>query len=66
MTDYIPDPLEQLENSIERMIDRFVDEYTCMECGERKDYVLNTASARPDSPLICDDCMVPKKLQNGE
>ena len=54
---YILDPIEQMDSRIERLIDKFVDEYTCMECGERKDYELVTATANPDSPLVCNECL---------
>ena len=57
MSDYIPDPVELLEARQERLIDRFVDINTCMECGQSYGYEMVTANARPDAPLVCQDCL---------
>lgn len=52
----IPDPIEILESKTERLIDRFVDEYTCMECGKKVDYELYCMSPIGDGPAVCWEC----------
>jgi hypothetical protein len=52
----IPDPVELSESRIERMIDLFVDEYTCMNCGVRQDYECVCMSPIGDGPLYCMKC----------
>lgn len=60
MNDYIPDPIEQLNNRIENQID-LVDEnntYPCYYCGKRFDIdTMTTISPDPDSPLCCKHCI---------
>jgi len=56
---YIPDPVELMNDRIERQID-LVDEnntYPCCECGERKhiDEML-PVTPDPSSPGICGEC----------
>lgn len=57
--DYIPDPLEMLEDSMEREMDK-IDEnntYPCYLCGKRFDVDdMMPISGRPDSPLVCGNC----------
>jgi hypothetical protein len=54
---YIPDPLEILESREDRMIDEFVDEYTCMECGKRFDYEMTCVDPLGCGPIVCDECL---------
>lgn len=54
---YIPDPLEILEARAERMMDRFVDEYTCMECGNRYDYEMTCVDPHGYGPIVCNECL---------
>lgn len=55
---YIPDPIEILENAAERLYDeKYVDEYTCMECGKRCDYQLMPSDPMGYGPLLCEECL---------
>lgn len=54
---YIPDPLEILEARMERIMDKYVDDYTCMECGRRFDYEMNCPDPMGYGPLLCDECL---------
>ncbi len=49
----ILDPVELMELRIERLEDRYVDEYTCMECGKKVDYTLICLSLLGDGPAVC-------------
>ena len=52
----IPDPIEQMESRTESLVDRYVDEYTCMECGKKVDYDLYCMSPVGDGPAVCWEC----------
>lgn len=52
----IPDPIEQMNSNIERNIDNFIDENTCMCCGAKVDYELICPSPIGDGPALCADC----------
>ena len=54
---YIPDPLELLEARQERWMDEFIDEFTCMECGNRYDYEMICVDPLGCGPCICDECL---------
>ena len=53
---YIPDPIELLKSRYERMIDMYVDEFTCMACGKKVDYDLYCMSPTGDGPCVCFEC----------
>lgn len=53
---HIPDPIELLEARIERHIDNYIDEYTCMGCGKKVDYELVCPSPLGDGPALCAEC----------
>ena len=55
--EYIPDPIELMESRIDRMMDRYIDEYTCMECGKKVGYELIQATPHPDAPGVCIECL---------
>lgn len=52
----IPDPIEQFNSRIEKYIDRFIDENTCMNCGKEVDYELICPSPIGDGPALCAEC----------
>ena len=52
----IPDPIELLESRQERLMDEYVDEYTCMGCGKKVDYDLVCPSPIGDGPALCNEC----------
>lgn len=54
---HIPDPLEIMENNIERMMDSF--DGNCMKCGKKVDYELIPLSDHPYAPAVCIDCLPP-------
>lgn len=53
---YIPDPIERMENAIERQVD-LIDKdntYPCCHCGKRFDVdTMHPISADPSAPLEC-------------
>lgn len=53
---YIPDPIELLESRIERHMENYIDEHTCMGCGTRVDYELICPSPLGDGPALCAEC----------
>lgn len=53
---YIPDPVELMENRIERMMDEYIDENTCMQCNKKVDYELYCMSPIGDGPCVCAEC----------
>jgi len=53
---YIPDPTELLESRMENLMDRYIDEYTCMGCHKKVDYELICNSPIGDGPALCVDC----------
>ncbi len=53
---YIPDPIELMEARIERLSDKYIDEYTCMACGKKVDYELYCMSPLGDGPALCAEC----------
>lgn len=55
MAERIPDPVELMNTRIERLADKFVDEYTCMGCGKKVDYEL-IGSPTGDGPALCVEC----------
>lgn len=52
----IPDTIEQINLRVESLMDKFVDEYTCMECGKKVDYELLCMSPTGDGPAVCVEC----------
>lgn len=54
---YIPDPVELMESRINRIEDKFIDEFTCMECGNRYDYEMTCVSPLGDGPIVCNECL---------
>ena len=55
MSDYIPDPIEIMNTNMENLIDNFIDEYTCMNCG-KVNYELYCMSPLGDGPCVCAEC----------
>jgi len=53
---YIPDSIELMNRRIERHIDNYIDEHTCMECGKKVDYELICPSPIGDGPALCAEC----------
>lgn len=53
---YIPDPGELLESRMERYMNEFIDEYTCMGCYKKVDYELLCNSPIGDGPALCAKC----------
>jgi len=53
---YILDPIEIHNNKIESLMDKFVDEYTCMCCGKKVDYELICISPTGDGLALCVEC----------
>lgn len=53
----IPDPIEIMESKVSRLEDKFVDEYTCMECGKKYDYEMNCPDPLGMGPAVCNDCL---------
>lgn len=53
---YIPDPVELLEARMERYMDEFIDEHTCMGCYKKVDYELVCPSPIGDGPALCAEC----------
>ena len=53
----IPDPIERMNSRIESLIDKYVDEYTCMECGTKVDYECICVSPIGDGPIVCVECL---------
>lgn len=52
--EYIPDPIEIMDDHIERMIDNF-DEVHCMNCGKVTETFFPAYNA-PDAPAVCEEC----------
>jgi len=64
---YIKDPFEILEGRVERLMDEFVDEFTCMECGKRYDYEMICVDPMGYGPVICEECFkMGKKIKTEE
>lgn len=38
-------------------MDNYVDDYTCMGCCKRCDYVLDASGPMGLGPLLCNECM---------
>lgn len=53
---YIPDPIELLDSRIERLMDEYIDENTCMQCKKKVDYDLICMSPVGDGPALCAEC----------
>lgn len=53
----IPDPLERLQIRQEMLMEKFVDENTCMECGKTYDYEMYCMSPLGDGPILCVECI---------
>ena len=53
---YIPDPIELMESRIERLMDEYVDEHTCMNCKKKVDYELYCMSPTGDGACVCAEC----------
>ena len=53
---YIPDLIELMEARIDRLVDEFIDEYTCMACKKKVDYDLYCLSPIGDGPALCAEC----------
>jgi len=64
--EHIPDPLEMMEELMERHM-AMVDEnntYPCYHCGKRFDIDdMLTINERPDSPLTCVNCCEHKRIK---
>lgn len=56
---YIPDPLELLENQIDRQAENHI-EGCCMQCRKKIDYELIPATDHPAAILVCYDCLSPE------
>lgn len=54
---HILDPIEQMNNNIEKLIDQFIDDRTCMICKKRVNYDLICVSPTGDGPAVCEDCL---------
>ena len=54
---HISDTVELLELRIERLVDEYIDENTCMGCGEKVDYDLVCQSPDGFGPALCDECL---------
>ncbi len=52
----IPDPIELLDFRIEKNMDSYIDENTCMQCGKKVDYDLICMSPIGDGPAVCIKC----------
>jgi len=52
----ILDPIERIEVRQELLMDRFVDDYTCMQCGKKYDYEMYCMNPI-DGPLVCVECL---------
>ena len=50
---YIPDPIERMQSRAESLEDRFVDEYTCMECNKKYDYEMICVDPMGMGPAVC-------------
>ena len=53
----IPDPIELLNSRQEDLMDKFVDENTCMGCGKKVDYECYCMSPLGDGPCLCVECI---------
>lgn len=53
----IPDPLEIKESSMDHLLDKYVDDHTCMECGKSYDYDMVCPDPLGYGPLICYECL---------
>ena len=53
---YISDPIELSERKIDKLIDKYIDEFACMECGKKVDYELYCMSPIGDGPAVCKEC----------
>lgn len=45
-----------MNGRIERLVDLYVDEHTCMGCGKKVDYDLYCMSPLGDGPAVCFEC----------
>lgn len=57
MRTYVEDPMERMQSTIDGLIDRYVDEHTCMECGKRVDYELLVVHPMGLGPAVCVECL---------
>jgi len=60
---YIPDPIEMMDDRIERMVEdiRADGSWRCCSCRKwYHDCEPIPAEARPDAPMVCYDCLSPK------
>ena len=53
----IPDPIELMESRMERLIDDYVDEKTCMGCKKKVGYELLCPDPMGYGPLLCNECL---------
>lgn len=51
----IPDPIELMERNIDRLLDHYVDEHTCMQCGGYAETLL-CMNPTGDGPAVCETC----------
>ena len=62
----IPDPIEIMSANIDRMVDAFMDENTCMGCRAKVDYELVCMSPVGDGPALCYACAGPSAIEYYE
>lgn len=53
----IPDPIELINSRMESLHDKYIDEYTCMECNKKVDYDLICVSPIGNGPAFCVECL---------
>jgi hypothetical protein len=56
-TSRLQDPVEIMDSKIDRLIENFVDEYTCMNCGKKCDYECACPDFLGLGPIVCDECL---------
>ncbi len=54
---YIPDPIEIIESRVEKLNEQFIDENTCMGCGQKVTYELICPDPLGCGPGLCADCL---------
>jgi len=59
--DFLPDPIEMMENRIDAMCDEQLGapdgSFICPTCKQTFEYEPIALNARPDSPISCFDCL---------
>lgn len=51
------DLIELLEDKMDRLTDKHMDENTCMQCGKKVNYELICPHPMGYGPLVCEDCL---------